>query len=153
MTQNTQQYLSAPRRQRGAALVVSMVLLMVLTLLAISTLSTASLEVTMAGNTQYAENAFQLAETANEQYMRTMRANTALCMNDQNPTVCDIGLTNVPEMGGSFQTTNAFIPNGGVPCPNSGISVARFDFQVLAAGQASDNALSQHTQGWTFCKP
>lgn len=153
MTTMTKITLSACRRERGAALVVSMVLLMVLTLLAISTMRTASLEVTMAGNAQYAQNAFQLAETANEQYMRTMRANTALCMNDQNPTVCDIAIVNVPEMGGAFQTVNTFIPSGGIPCPNSGITVQRFDFQVLATGRSSDNALSQHTQGWTFCNP
>lgn len=51
-------------RQRGAALVVGLVLLMVLTLLAVSTMRTASLELVMAGNTQFRENAFRLAEIA-----------------------------------------------------------------------------------------
>lgn len=144
---------SGPRQQSGAALVVSMVLLLVMTLLAVSTMSTASLEVTMAGNTQYSENAFQLAETGNEEYIRTMRSNQGVCLNDQNPTACDVPLTNVPEMGGSYQTTNAFLGSSGVLCPNSSASVTRFDFQVQANGQSVDNALSQHTQGWTFCKP
>ncbi len=49
--------------QRGAALVIGLVLMMVLTLLAVSGMNTATLEVTMAGNTQYAESAFQAAET------------------------------------------------------------------------------------------
>lgn len=142
-----------PRAQRGAALVVSMVLLLVLTLLAVSTMSTASLEVTMAGNAQYSENAFQLAETGNEEYIRTMRNNQTVCLNDQNPTVCDIPQTNVPEMGGSYQTTNAFIDNSGALCPNSSATVTRFDFQVQANGQSADNAISLHTQGWAFCKP
>ncbi len=55
--------------QRGAALVVGMLLLLVLTLLAISGMNTASLELTMAGNMQYHENAFQAAETGVEQAM------------------------------------------------------------------------------------
>ena len=50
------------RQQRGAALVVGLVLLLVLTLLAVSTMRTASLELLMAGNAQYRENAFRLAE-------------------------------------------------------------------------------------------
>lgn len=55
--------------QRGAALVVGMLLLLVLTLLAISGMNTASLELAMAGNMQYHENAFRAAETGIEQAM------------------------------------------------------------------------------------
>ena len=57
---------AAARRQRGAALVVGMILLMVLTLLAISGMNTATLELQMAGNAQYSENAFQASETGIE---------------------------------------------------------------------------------------
>ena len=41
------------RRQDGAALVVGLILLLVLTLLAVSGMTTASLELQMAGNEQY----------------------------------------------------------------------------------------------------
>jgi type IV pilus assembly protein PilX len=51
-------------KQRGAALVVGMLLLLVLTLLAISGMNTASVELVMAGNTQYQQLAFQNAESA-----------------------------------------------------------------------------------------
>src|SRR5690606_37277184 len=54
------------RRQRGAALVVGLILLMVLTVLAISGMNTSTLELQMAGNTQFSENAFQAAETGIE---------------------------------------------------------------------------------------
>lgn len=50
-------------RQRGAALIVGLVLLMVLTVLAVSAMRTATLDLTMAGNAQFRENAFQLAES------------------------------------------------------------------------------------------
>jgi type IV pilus assembly protein PilX len=58
-----------PRRNRqsGAALVVGLLLLLVLTILAISGMTTASLELQMAGNEQYQERAFQSAEAGIEQ--------------------------------------------------------------------------------------
>ncbi len=59
MTRNYRQQ----TKESGAALVVGLILLLVLSVLAISTMNTASLELVMAGNTQYSENAFQLAET------------------------------------------------------------------------------------------
>ena len=48
--------------QRGAALIVGLVLMAVLTILAISTMRTATLELSMAGNTQYRATAQALAE-------------------------------------------------------------------------------------------
>ena len=50
------------RRQSGAALIVGLVLLLVLTLLAVSTMRSAALELIIAGNTQSRETAFRLAE-------------------------------------------------------------------------------------------
>jgi type IV pilus assembly protein PilX len=54
-------------RQSGAALVVGLLLLLVLTILAISGMTTATLELQMAGNEQYQERAFQAAESGIEQ--------------------------------------------------------------------------------------
>ena len=53
--------------QKGAALVIGLVLLLVLTLLAVSSMNSASLEFIMAGNEQYRSNAFQAAEAGVEQ--------------------------------------------------------------------------------------
>ena len=58
--------ITPPSRQRGATLIIGLVLLLVLTVLAVSTMSSATFSLTMAGNAQYTENAFQLAETAIE---------------------------------------------------------------------------------------
>ena len=56
--------MTKPRHtQHGAALIVGLVLLMVLTVLAISAMRTATLDLAMAGNAQFRENAFQLAES------------------------------------------------------------------------------------------
>ena len=60
------------RQQGGAALVVGLVLLMILTLLAISGMNTSTLELQMAGNFQFSQNAFQAAEIG---LQRAMSAN------------------------------------------------------------------------------
>ncbi len=57
------------RKQSGAALVVGLVLLVVITVLAISGMNTATTELAMARNHQNYENAFQAAESGLEQAM------------------------------------------------------------------------------------
>ena len=54
------------KREQGAALVVSLILLVVITVLAISGMNTATTELAMARNDQNYENAFQAAETGLE---------------------------------------------------------------------------------------
>lgn len=51
------------RNQNGAALVIGLLLLVVITVLAVSGMNTATTELTMARNDQNFENAFQAAET------------------------------------------------------------------------------------------
>jgi Tfp pilus assembly protein PilX len=53
-------------RQHGASLIIGLVLLLVLSVLAVSTMNSATFGLTMAGNMQFSENAFQLAETGIE---------------------------------------------------------------------------------------
>ena len=54
-------------KQTGAALVVGLVLLVVITVLAVSTMNTATTELAMARNDQNYENAFQAAENGLEE--------------------------------------------------------------------------------------
>jgi len=51
------------RYERGTALVMSLVILMILTILGITAMSTASLEEKMSGNTQESTRAFEAAES------------------------------------------------------------------------------------------
>jgi len=53
-------------RQQGAALVVGLLMLVVITILAVSGMNTATTELAMARNDQTNENAFQAAETGLE---------------------------------------------------------------------------------------
>ena len=56
----------AARHQRGAALVVALVVLLILTILGVSALVSTALEGLMAGNVQEQNRAFQAAETGIE---------------------------------------------------------------------------------------
>ncbi len=64
------------QRQDGAALVVGLVLLVVITVLAISGMNTATTELAMARNDQNYENAFQAAETGLENSLSQGAFNT-----------------------------------------------------------------------------
>jgi type IV pilus assembly protein PilX len=74
----TMKTLRTHRNQQGAALVVGLILLVVITVLAISGMNTATTELAMARNDQNYENAFQAAETGLEQALATGQFNTAI---------------------------------------------------------------------------
>lgn len=60
------QLIAGRARQQGAALIVGLLLLVVITILAVSGMNTATTELAMARNNQTYENAFQAAETGLE---------------------------------------------------------------------------------------
>lgn len=63
--------------QRGAALAVGLIFLLVLTILGVSSLSTTSLEEKMAGNLQEKSRAFQTAEAAVVRFVQTQTLSAA----------------------------------------------------------------------------
>lgn len=63
-------------RQNGAALIIGLLLLVVITVLAVSGMNSATTELAMARNDQYYENAFQAAETGLELALSVNRFNT-----------------------------------------------------------------------------
>jgi type IV pilus assembly protein PilX len=75
-TPTTHRIAHRPERQSGAALIVGMLMLLVLTVLAISGMNSSSMNLVMAGNTQYSQNAFQAAEAGIER---------AIAANEFNP--------------------------------------------------------------------
>ncbi|GMR17074.1 MAG: hypothetical protein BMS9Abin32_130 [Gammaproteobacteria bacterium] len=94
------------QHQHGAALVVALVLLVIITILAISGMNTATTELAMARNDQNYENAFQAAETGLEQALAQRpfdtQSNTVLAQdinaNDRVTTVIQFeSATPVPD--------------------------------------------------------
>lgn len=75
-------------RQQGAALIIGLILLVVVTVLAISGMNTATTELAIARNDQSSENAFQAAETGIENALSQGRfdtlVNTTLTQNVRN---------------------------------------------------------------------
>jgi type IV pilus assembly protein PilX len=139
--------LAAARRQKGAALVVGLMLLMVLTLLAISGMNTATLELQMAGNAQYSENAFQASETGIEQALREAKVNGVNTANvDPEKTLAMPGSTI-----DKYKILTTHTPENGVTkVPSGGYSmgVGAYHFDVTSTGTSSRSAVETHVQGF-----
>jgi type IV pilus assembly protein PilX len=132
--------------QQGAALIVGMVLLVVLTLLAISGMNTATTELLMAGNEKYQENAFQAAETGIERTIATAAFNPAV-LPPPDPPQIDLG------DGSNYEAI--VLPRGSSP-PPPGYSIGTFGaehFEVQSTGNSLRNATSSHVQGLFLVVP
>lgn len=139
------------RRQRGAALVVGMILLMVLTLLAISGMNTATLELQMAGNAQYSENAFQAAETGIEEAMRDARTrgvNTANVDPERTETVPGSTTDQYTiETVHNLDTGQTSVPGGGFSLGEDK-GYHAYHFEVTSTGTSSRDATQTHVQSF-----
>jgi Tfp pilus assembly protein PilX len=147
-------------RQTGAALIVSLVLLLVLTVLAISTMNTAGLELAMAGNTQYSENAFQLAETGIDINIQNINNGAVLPAPGvaNCPAVGTIALgapVPMPALAGSFQIGTGYC--GEAPDLSGGSSLGKiqqYHYRTDAQGiTQTRGATSLNRQGFFVLGP
>ena len=132
--------------QQGAALVVGMVLLVILTLLAISGMNTATTELFMAGNEKFQENAFQAAETGIERTIATGTFNPAVLPPATPPTI---------DLGDGNTYTAITLPRGSSP-PPPGYSIGTFSaehFEIQSTGTSQRNATTTNTQGLFLVVP
>jgi len=141
--------LSAPTRQRGAALLVGLVLLLVMTILGVSAMSTATLELTMAGNAQAQEDAFQAAEAGIDLAI----SRGVFSTNEE----MELGETSVGN--GSVTVKTRFVETTNVPDRafsmgvGVGGSVQAFHFEIVATGKGPRGATSTHHQGFYVLGP
>ena len=141
--------ISCRSEQRGAALVVGLILLMVLTVLGISSMNTATLELAMAGNTQHHQEAFQAAETG---------IDISISQRNFNTTVAAIVPVRALDAGIDTQAVSTFIETA--PVPNDAFSIGvstggvqAFHFDVVAVGRGPRNAVATHTQSFYIVGP
>jgi type IV pilus assembly protein PilX len=143
-------------RQSGAALIVGLLLLVVITVLAISGMSTATTELAMARNDQNYENAFQAAETGLE---------AALAQGQFN----SVGTVTVSQVINSNDSVTAVIQPDGEPTivPDRAFSlgvgsgVAAYHFLATATAKSERNPGSTtdrdsnavHTQAFYIVGP
>jgi len=137
-----QRHLPNMSRQRGAALVVGLLMLVVLTLLAISGMNTASTELVMASNEQYRQKAFQAASTGLEQ------AITVLANVPQSAAATVVAATDVPDTVTDEYTTSSLYMGDDLNLPgfSSGKFVG-FHYQIVSTGTSARNSNSQQIQG------
>jgi len=133
-----------PPAQTGAALVVGLVLLLVLTLLAVSTMRTAALELLMAGNTQYRENAFRLAEAG----LADAEGQAPGLVIPATGWTTDLGAVRIDDLDGEYQATITFLDEGEVYSGYSSSEFQFFHYQIDATGRADQRgARSTQSQG------
>ena len=144
-----------PKRQNGAALVVSLVLLVVVTVLAISGMNTATTELAMARNDQNYENAFQAAENGLETALSQGRFDTLADTNlAQNITVNESYTAVIQFEDATLVPDRAFSLGVG-----SGISAYHFNAISTAAskrdagGDTDRDSFSTHSQAFYVVGP
>jgi len=125
----------SPRREKGAALIVGLVLLLVLTVLGVSGINMATLELQMTGNTQAAEFAFQAAETGIDR-----------ALSDAVPAVYN----DVPVGDGTYTYDAQIVCAATTPVPegiySEGGGARAIHFDATATGTGPRNATSVHAQ-------
>ena len=163
----------ARRGQSGAALVVGLLLLLVLTILAISGMTTATLELQMAGNEQYQDRAFQAAEAGIEQSIEAGVYTTdpaAIAAKYTLPNSIDpvpirgqgTQVANCANQGGSVEGRCEYFirfdqASGVTPVPGGGYSLGTglqaYHFVVDSVGVAERGAQSQNQSSFYVIGP
>lgn len=149
------QAINLPRQQTGAALVVGLVLLVVVTVLAISGMNTATTELAMARNDQNYENAFQAAETGLEQALAQGSFST---LNNVN-IVTNINATDTVNSEIAFESSTMVPDRAFSLGVGSGIAAYHFIATATAeslrqAGNTTDrDATAVHTQAFYVVGP
>jgi type IV pilus assembly protein PilX len=132
------------RRERGAALAVALILLLVLTILAFTGMSTATLELTMSGNEQYRRNAAQAASAGIEQAIS--RLGSVSTVAGSAPTI--IAPTLLPESTTDRWSTSSRYLGDETGLPQS--SADKFiglHYEIESTGTSARNARDLQTQG------
>jgi type IV pilus assembly protein PilX len=138
------------RRQQGAALVIGLILLVVLTILAISGVFTSTMELRMVRNTQSQERAFQAAEVAIEDALANPVLSTSAAFSQATTAV-----PNSP--GDEYSYDLQFVGQTPLGTGTTGYSIGSafqsYHFQIEATGTGPDDALAEHTQSFYVVGP
>jgi len=144
----TTRYRGPRSPQTGAALVIGLILLLVITILAVSGVVTSTLELRMVGNYGAQETAFQTADSGVEQGMANMPVSTSsvVTRNFANPTT-----------GGEAQVSISYEGESNSPITLEGYSlgagIQAYHFEVQSNGFEAGGAESEHTQGFFIVGP
>lgn len=136
--------------QSGAALVVGLILLLVLTMLGISGMQTSTFELLQANNSQYAQNAFEAAETGIDRAMIPNGLNTAIpVVIGETPTSDDASST--------YESQTRFAAATNVPqglfSLGSGGGFQAYHFDIDSTGRSARSARADLRQSFYVVGP
>ncbi len=137
-------------RQAGAALIVGLVLLLVLTILAISGVVTTTLQLRMVGNQQHQERAFQAAEVGIEDALTDPQLSTTV-PEIRSPTPVPNSTVDEYEYRVEFAGETAIGP--GLTGYSVGTGFTSYHFTVATTGRSTGGAESRHVQGLYIIGP
>jgi len=126
--------------QRGATLVVGLVLLLVLTVLGVSGMHTATMQITMAANMQFQQDAFQQTEDAIDIALGTLDYSTDV------PHI--VNWTGDPDFDRRSVTTYRWYTDVPAGRAFSNGDFKAFHFDIQSVGRGPRNATSQTTQSF-----
>jgi hypothetical protein len=131
-------------KQTGSALVVGLILLVAITLMAVSTMGTASLDLMMSGNEQYRLRSFQAAETG----IQTALINDAVFNTGANYSLPTPSF--ITSSGNDKFTFAVTRPTNGIPSPppagTSEGAFAAYYFRIASTGFSERGAIAVNTQ-------
>jgi len=142
-TMNTfpQRKLQGRKEQKGAALIVALILLLVITILAVSMMGTSRLQLVMAGNNQFSLLAFQAAQSAIES--RLILAGFTTGAPPANVTYPYNGIGSSATAAVTYQAATE-VPAGGY---SIGAGFQAYHFEIDVTATAPRGAASNQTQG------
>jgi type IV pilus assembly protein PilX len=150
MTSSFTAHARSAAAQRGAALVVGLVLLLVLTVLGISGMNTATLELVMANNSQAQQAAFQAAETGIDFAVG----------NGSYPTSAPTVFPPAALGDGSYSANAVMDCVATTPVPDIAFSIGTssgsaqaYHFDIVAVGSGPRNAVATHNQSFYVVGP
>lgn len=128
-------------KQRGAALVIGLLLLVVVTLLAVTAVNTSSVELVMAGNEQYRERAFQAADAGVESAVATI---DAVPQNATGVTATNVAITGLPL---DKYTVSTVFTGYESNVANAGEDFVAVHYRITSTGQSLRNSTAVVEQG------
>jgi len=137
-------------KQRGAALVVGLILLVIITLLAVVGMNIANTELASATSEQLRMRAFNASETGLEQRLQTLGVDATT---SAAPVVADaVAVENSPlnpsnNPTDTYQVTTTYWGEGSMLSRYSAGTFAGFHYAVQSTGTAPRGAVAVHTVG------
>lgn len=141
----------AHSKQRGAALIIGLILLVVITLLAVVGMNIANTELSSATSEQLRLRAFSASETGIERRMQTLRTDAKTDATPEVRAKADVDGspkdTSTSKATDTYTTTTTFRGEGSMISRYSAGTFAGFHFSVESTGASARNATSVQEAG------